>query len=115
MSTKKIWALFGAIAIAGSGIYATGCSSDDSNSGNPKPQPHDASTQGDSSTGGNDGGTGSDTGTQNDSGNPNCQSDATTCNSCADPKQDPLNACSPATGNCIHFDNSRVPKNVPSP
>jgi hypothetical protein len=42
-----------------------------------------------------------------------CTSDASTCNSCYTPAQDPLNGCSPATVNCIPFDNSRVPSGAP--
>ena len=43
----------------------------------------------------------------------NCVSDASTCNSCYTPAQDPLNGCSPATVNCIPFDNTRVPSGAP--
>ncbi len=42
-----------------------------------------------------------------------CTSDASTCNSCFTIQQDPLNACSPATVNCIPFDNTRVPAGAP--
>ena len=42
-----------------------------------------------------------------------CKSDATTCNSCYTPAQNPLNGCSPATVNCIPFDNTRVPAGAP--
>lgn len=42
-----------------------------------------------------------------------CKSDASTCNSCYTPVQDPVNGCSPAAANCIKFDNTRVPANVP--
>jgi hypothetical protein len=43
----------------------------------------------------------------------NCVSDASTCNSCYTPEQDPLNGCSPWTVNCIPFDNTRVPSGAP--
>jgi hypothetical protein len=43
----------------------------------------------------------------------NCVSDASTCNSCYTPAQNPLNGCSPATVNCIPFDNTRVPSGAP--
>ncbi len=43
----------------------------------------------------------------------NCMSDAAACNSCYTPAQDPLNGCSPATVNCIPFDNTRVPTGAP--
>jgi hypothetical protein len=94
------------------------CSSDDSNAG---PTPLDAST-------GADGNINADTGPGTDSGHADtgttdggapdtgsCTSDAATCNSCVTPAQDPLHACSPATANCIPFDNTRVPANVPQP
>jgi hypothetical protein len=43
----------------------------------------------------------------------NCTSDASTCNSCYTPAQSPLTGCSPATVNCIPFDNTRVPSGAP--
>jgi hypothetical protein len=42
-----------------------------------------------------------------------CTSDAATCNSCYTPAQNPLNGCSPASVNCIPFDNTRVPTGAP--
>ena len=39
-----------------------------------------------------------------------CTSDAATCNSCATPAEDPYNACSESAGNCVPFDNERVPR-----
>ena len=42
-----------------------------------------------------------------------CVSDAATCNSCYTVQQNPLNGCSPATVNCIPFDNTRVPVGAP--
>jgi hypothetical protein len=42
-----------------------------------------------------------------------CKTDASTCNSCYTPQQDPVNGCSPATVNCIPFDSKRVPANAP--
>jgi hypothetical protein len=42
-----------------------------------------------------------------------CKSDASTCNSCFTVQQNPLNACSPATVDCIPFDNTRVPAGAP--
>ena len=42
-----------------------------------------------------------------------CATDAGSCNSCYTPQQDPVNGCSPATVNCVKFDNTRVPANAP--
>jgi hypothetical protein len=42
-----------------------------------------------------------------------CMPDAMACNSCYTPAQNPLNGCSPATVNCIPFDNTRVPSGAP--
>lgn len=42
-----------------------------------------------------------------------CKTDASTCNSCYTPQQDPVNGCSPVTVNCIPFDSKRVPANAP--
>jgi hypothetical protein len=61
----------------------------------------------------NDGGNNQDTGSASDGGNdvdPSCQSDASTCNSCTTPANDPYNACSEQAANCVPFDNNRVPK-----
>jgi hypothetical protein len=41
-----------------------------------------------------------------------CASDADTCNSCVSPVENPYNACSPAAGNCVRFDNGRVPQDT---
>jgi hypothetical protein len=41
-----------------------------------------------------------------------CKSDAGTCNSCyssTQAGQDPYNACTPYTKNCVKFDSTRVP------
>jgi hypothetical protein len=119
MKTKSFFVGLSSLAL----VFSTAatfvaCSSDDN--ANPSPTPLDAS-------GGND--TGVDSGPRADTGGgdsssdaPNdapdaapCASDAATCNSCVTPQQDPLHACSPATANCIPFDNTRVPANVPSP
>ena len=117
MKTTHLLAPLAGIAIAlaaTAGLVA--CSSDDTNGGNPTPTRDGG--------GGMDSSMGMDTGSQTDTGggsdssndvNTNCMSDAANCNSCVTPAQDPYNACSSATANCIKFDNSRVPPNVPSP
>ncbi len=97
------------------------CSSDDSNA-NPAPAPLDASTGNDTGvdsgptadTGGGNGDSSADASVDAPDATP-CTTDAATCNSCVTPQQDPLHACSPATANCIPFDNTRVPANVPQP
>jgi hypothetical protein len=106
------------IALASSAAFVA-CSSDDSNA-NPGPTPLDGSSGTD--TGGGNVDSGSDTGGGNGDSStdaptdaPPCTTDAATCNSCVTPQQDPLHACSPATANCIPFDNTRVPANVPQP
>lgn len=63
-------------------------------------------------TGGGSGGGGgsqvADSGTVVDAGT-TCVQDAGTCNSCLPAGTDLGNQCAAGTGNCIHFDNSRVP------
>jgi hypothetical protein len=108
-----------ALALATSATFVA-CSSDDSNA-NPGPMPLDATPGNDTGnvdsstdTGGGNGDSGTDA-TNDAPDAPPCTTDAATCNSCVTPQQDPLHACSPATANCIPFDNTRVPANVPSP
>jgi hypothetical protein len=117
---KKLLLTLSSIAIVfASSATFVACSSDDSN-GNPAPAPLDASTAMDSSNTidsapGVDGST-PDSGTVDSAPDVgSCVSDAATCNSCLTPAQDPLHACSPASANCIPFDNTRVPANVPQP
>jgi hypothetical protein len=118
MNTNKLVLALSSFAIVfASSATFVACSSDDNS--NPGPTPLDAST--DTSVG-SDTGPGTDGSTQSDSstdgGTPDtgtCTSDAATCNSCVTQAQDPLHACSPATANCVPFDNTRVPANVPSP
>ena len=117
MNTNRLLVTLASLALAVAGSTAVvACSSDDN--ANPAPAPLDASSSTDSSadTGPDTGGGNGDSST--DGGAPDatpCTSDATTCNSCVTPQQDPLHACSPATANCIPFDNTRVPANVPQP
>ena len=120
MKSSKLLAPLAAVAIVlGSAASLVACSSDDS-SANPQPTVHDSGTAADSTTGG-DSSPGNDGATTMDSAvidTGTCMSDATTCNSCYTPQQaaqDPYNACAPSTANCIKFDNSRVPANVPAP
>jgi hypothetical protein len=114
-------ALVGAVlGLAGATLTFVACSSDDSS--NPGPVTvfdSGVSNQGDSSVV-----TNPDTGTVItqmeasvlDSSLPDvgsCVPDAATCNSCYTPAQNPLNGCSPATVNCLPFDNTRVPVGAP--
>jgi len=46
-------------------------------------------------------------------GTPVCAPDASTCNSCVTPQQDPYNACSSFTGGCVPFDDTA--RGVPNP
>ena len=119
MKSSTLFAPLAAVAIILSAAAGLGaCSSDDSS--NPQPVVRDSGTAADSTTGG-DSSTGGDTGTMMDSAaldTGSCMSDAASCNSCYSPTQnmaDPYNACSSATANCIKFDNTRVPANVPAP
>jgi hypothetical protein len=120
MNTKKLLVTLTSVVLAVAGSSAVvACSSDDNS--NPAPTPLDGSTGTDGSSNldsspGTDSGH-SDTGT-GDGGTPDatpCTSDAATCNSCVTEQSDPLHACAPATANCIPFDNTRVPANVPLP
>jgi hypothetical protein len=107
-----------ALLVIASSVAGVACGGD--NSGNPGPTVHDSGTPQDGAMGGmdvqpgndapgnNDGPSNMDAGTDSNP-NPNCTSDATTCNSCVTPTQDPYNACSTATTNCIPFDKTRVP------
>jgi hypothetical protein len=96
-----------------SSVGIVACGGDD-NAGNPGPTPHDGGM--DNTNPMNDAHPGNDvandtpnpTDSPNDT-NPNCMSDAATCNSCVTPMQDPYNACSSYTANCIPFMASRVP------
>jgi len=121
MKTKTFFVGLSSLAL----VFSTAatfvaCSSDDN--ANPSPTPLDASVGTDS---GVDSGPGADTGGGHSDSSADapgdapdatpCTTDAATCNSCVTPQQDPLHACSPATANCIPFDNSRVPANVPQP
>jgi hypothetical protein len=120
MNTRATLRLAVAALLAlASSVAGVACSGD--NSGNPGPTPHDSGTQQDTSMGmdvqqSNDSPSSHDSPTGNDAGdagtdssNPNCTSDAMICNSCVTPQQDPYNACSTATTNCIPFDKTRVP------
>jgi hypothetical protein len=122
MNTNKLLVTLASVVFAvASSTAVVACSSDDSS--NPAPAPLDASTGNDTGAGADTGATTdsgghADTGTTTDSGTPDtgpCTSDAATCNSCVTAATDPLHACSPATANCIPFDNTRVPANVPQP
>ena len=90
-------------ALAFSAFFAA-CSSDPA-ADNPKPTSRQDSGSPDSPVVLTDGGGLPDVGS--------CKSDASTCNSCYTPAQDPVNGCSPASANCIKFDNTRVPASVP--
>jgi hypothetical protein len=116
MKTNKLTLALAAFAlsVAASGAFIA-CGGDDSSQ--PGPTPRDASTT-DTGMMNPDGGgptdSGADTAMTPDTGS--CVSDAATCNSCysqQQAQQDPYNACSPATANCVPFDNTRVPPNVP--
>lgn len=118
MNARKMLLRLAMVSLVGvaSASLVLACSGDDNN-GNPNPTNHDSGT-GSSSSSGGDGGSGNDTGTDGggSSGGDssmeagNCMSDATTCNSCVTSMQDPYNACSPYTTNCIAFDPKRVPQ-----
>jgi hypothetical protein len=105
MSTRHLF-LVAALGLLGSATAAgmVACSSSDNNNG-PTNHPDSGSPP-------NDSGGGQDSATS-------CQpaGDAGTCNANVTPQQDPYNACSSATANCIPFDDTRVPKdpscNVP--
>jgi len=99
-------------AVGSAAVY--GCSSGDNN--NPGPSSHDGGNDSTGSSGssssGSSSGSGSGSGSGSSSGSSSgsaCTSDASTCNSCATPSQDPYNACSQYTTNCIPFQKSRVP------
>jgi hypothetical protein len=113
MNNLHILKALGAALVAASFASFAACSSS-SDSGNPTPQNHPDS--GMMMMTGNDAGGGTDANSTPDANN-GCQSDASNCNSCVTPAMDPLNACSSQTGNCIPFDDTRVPKdssgNVP--
>jgi hypothetical protein len=118
MNTRKIYFRLAVAALVASvsSFAFVACSSDDSNN-TPGPSSHDSgATDSTTSSGGDSSGSGSgsDTGAMDsntiDVGS--CVSDASTCNSCYNAmqaQQDPYNACSPYTANCIPFDKSRVP------
>jgi hypothetical protein len=122
MNTKTLLVGFSSLALVfASTATFVACSSDDN--ANPSPTPLDASvgtdTGVDSAPGADTGGGNADSGADAPNDAPDatpCTSDAATCNSCVTQQSDPLHACSPATANCIPFDNAtRVPANVPQP
>jgi len=125
MNTRKIVLNLGAVSLLalGASLGAAACSGD-SSSNNPTPTQTDSGMGTDSTMMmGDDSSTGdsaattdssmtTDSGTVQDTSLPdvgNCMSDASNCNSCYTPSQDPLNACSPYTANCVSFDKTRVP------
>jgi hypothetical protein len=109
MSTKRYSILVAvSLCLAPLAGFAA-CSSDDANpapvtphgDGGPTNKP-DGSLPGDKDAGPGD----NDSGPAIDANLPdvgNCTSDASVCNSCYTPQQDPVNGCSPAAANCIPF------------
>jgi hypothetical protein len=87
----------------------TGPQGDDSSTDSPTGDDGADVTTGDD--GGEDAGDGSEDAVSLDTG-PNCVSDSSTCNSCYDDAQaaeNPFNACSQYTKDCVPFDKTRVP------
>ena len=109
MKTTKLTIALATFALTISSAAFVACGGDDSQPAGP--QQHDASAPTDSGSNPDMGTTHMDGGSDSnipDTGS--CMSDAANCNSCVTPAQDPYNACSSATTNCVPFDPSRVPQ-----
>jgi hypothetical protein len=114
MKTNKLTLALATFALTFSAAAFVACGGDDSSQPGPTPRDGGATDSSIQTDGSNPSDSASDSNMVIDTGA--CVSDAATCNSCytqQQAQQDPYNACSPATANCIPFDTTRVPANVP--
>jgi hypothetical protein len=126
MTSRRLGLAALAVAVAAATTVVVACSSDDnSNPGPVTVYDGGVQTQADTSVPPTDSATGpqpdASTGLPDaqvviDANLPDvgsCVSDASTCNSCYTPAQNPLYGCSPFSVNCLPVDNTRVPANAP--